>query len=147
MRKEKEPDRHSVSALGGWTWTDPVPDEGDSGVVRRFHALHTVPIGQLTPADLRFLIGQNECLLHLVPKAMAMLQTDPWIETEFYPGDLLSALLRINHPAGYWSVGNPNFSDLVSLARKAVANSPNGAARKDLRLLQELCEMGEQHGM
>ena len=58
------------------------------GIVRLFgasHALHTVPIGQLTPADLRFLIGQNECLLHLVPKAMLLLQTDPWMETEFDP--------------------------------------------------------------
>ena len=146
MRKEKEPDRYSVSALGGWTWTDPVPDEGDSGVVRRFHALHTVPIGLLTPADLRFLIGQNECLRHLVPKAFALLETDPWIESEFYPGDLLNALLRINHPAGYWSLDNPYLPGFAELARKALATAPNGVARKDLRLLEEVIHLGGQHG-
>ncbi len=100
MRKEKEPDRHSISALDGWTWTHPVPNADDSGVVQRYHALHRIPIGQLSAADLRFLIGQNECLRHLVPKALALLEADPWMETEHYPGDLLNALLPSHHPAG-----------------------------------------------
>jgi hypothetical protein len=146
MRKEKEPDRHSISALGGWTWTQPVPDADDSEVVRRYYALHQTPIGQLSFADLRFLIGQNECLRHLVPKALVLLDSDPWMETEFYPGDLLSALLRINHPAGYWSVDNPYLPGFVELARKALATAPNGVARKDLRLLEEISQLGGQHG-
>lgn len=146
MHKEKEPDRHSISALGGWTWTQPVPDAADSAVVRRYYALHHIPIGQLSAADLRFLIGQNECLRHLVPKALALLASDPWMETEFYPGDLLNALLRINHPAGYWSAGNPHLPGFAELARKALATAPNGVARKDLRLLEELSDMGDRHG-
>lgn len=146
MRKEKEPERCSISELGGWTWTEPVPDDEDSAVVRRFHALHRVPIGQLSHADLRFLIGQNECLRYLVPKALALLESDPWMETEFYPGDLLNALLRINHPAGYWSVGNPHLPGFAELARKALATAPNGAARKDLRMLEEISHLGDRDG-
>ncbi|MEZ4789375.1 MAG: contact-dependent growth inhibition system immunity protein [Flavobacteriales bacterium] len=145
VRKEKDPDRYSISQLGGWSWTQPIPNEHDSGVVRRFHALHRIPIGQLSAADLRFLVGQNECLLHLVPKALALLETDPWMETEFYPGDLLSALLRINHPAGYWSVDNPYLPGFAELAQKALAIAPTGVARKDLRLLEEISHLGGQH--
>jgi len=146
MHKEKEPDRHSISALGGCTWTRPVPDAEDSEVVRLYYALHHIPIGQLSAADLLFLIGQNECLRHLVPKALALLASDPWMETGFYPGDLLNALLRINHPAGYWSAGNPHLPRFAELARKALATAPNGVARKDLRLLEELSDMGDRDG-
>jgi hypothetical protein len=140
MHKEKDPDRHSISALGGWTWTQPVPDADDSGVIRRFYALHRVPIGQLSHADLRFLIGQNECLRFLVPKALELLESDPWMETEFYPGDLLNALLRINHPPAYWNAANPLLPGFARLARKALATAPNGVSRKDLRLLETLSE-------
>jgi hypothetical protein len=136
MRKEKEPDRHSISALGGWTWTQPVPDADDSEVVRRSYALHRIPIGQLSAADLRFLIGQNECLRHLVPKALALLETDPWMETEFYPGDLLSVLVRIDHPADFWSAYEPLRVRLAGIARRALDDPPQGVERALLRLVQ-----------
>lgn len=136
MRKEKEPDRHSISALGGWTWTQPVPDADDSEVVQRYYALHRIPIGQLSPADLRFLIGQNECLRHLVPKALALLETDPWMETEFYPGDLLSAVVRIDHPADFWNLHEPLRLRLAEVARRALEDPPQGVERALFRLVQ-----------
>lgn len=136
MRKEKEPDRHSISALGGWTWTQPVPDADDSEVVRRYYALHRIPIGQLSAADLRFLIGQNECLRHLVPKALTLLETDPWMETEFYPGDLLSVLVRIDPPADFWNLHEPLRLRLAEVARRAQDDPPQGVERALLRLVQ-----------
>lgn len=135
MRKEKEPDRHSISALGGWTWTRPVPGADDSEVVQRFYALHRIPIGQLSAADLRFLIGQDECLRHLVPKALALLESDPWMETEFYPGDLLSAVARIGHPTDFWSAYEPLRVRLTGIARRALDAPPQGTERGLLRVL------------
>lgn len=138
VRKEKDPDRYSISHHGGWSWSHPIPNEHDSSVVRRFYTLHAIPIGDLSPADIRFLIGQNACLAFLVPKALDLLEPDPWLEAEYHPGDLLSALLRINHPLDYWSSGNKDFPRLCSLAKTALVNPPNGTARKDLRALEAL---------
>ena len=136
MHKEKEPDRYSISELGGWTWSDPIPTADDSGVVRRFHALHRVPVGRLGPADLRFLIGQNECLDHLVPKAISLLEADPWKETEYFPGDLLLALLQINAPQDHWRQRNAPRERMAAVVRRALDQAPEGTSRRDLRLLQ-----------
>lgn len=138
MRKTKEAARYSISQLGGWTWTQPIPDEGDSSVVKRFYALRNTPIGTLSPADLRFLIGQHECLEFLVPMALGLLANDPWLEAEGYPGDLLSALLRIQHPPQYWSKGNKELPRFSSIAREALRSTPNGISRKDIRLLESV---------
>lgn len=143
MRKTKEAARYSISQLGGWTWTQPVPDEGDSSIIRRFYALRNTPIGTLSRADLRFLIGQHECLEFLVPMALGLLANDPWLEAEYYPGDLLSALLRIEHPPQYWSKGNKELSRFSSIARAAIRSVPNGTSRKDIRLLESVASSFE----
>ncbi|MBL7945432.1 MAG: hypothetical protein JNN32_05165 [Flavobacteriales bacterium] len=143
MRKTKEAARCSISQLGGWTWTQPVPDEVDSSVIKRFYALRNTPIGTLSPADLRFLIGQHECLEFLVPMALGLLANDPWLEAEYYPGDLLISLLRIEHPPRYWSKGNKDLSRFSSIAKAAIRSVPNGTSRKDIRLLESVASSFE----
>ncbi len=136
--KAKDPDSQSISQLGGWIWEDEVPREGEGGVTYRFYQLHRKPIGLLSRADLRFLIGQNACLEHLVPKALSALQVDPWLEAEYEPGDLLSVVLRINHPKDYWRTDSPLKQRLVLVAREALKDPPSGISRADLRSLSAL---------
>ena len=72
----------------------------DSYLVRRTHELRRVPLGEFTAEDLRIMIGQQIGLPYLVPRALDVLQVNPLAEGDFYPGDLLQAVLRID--VDYW---------------------------------------------
>ncbi|MDR7219973.1 contact-dependent growth inhibition system immunity protein [Aminobacter aminovorans] len=52
--------------------------------------------------QIRLLIGQEIGLEYLVPKALAILTEDPMIGVTHYPGDLLSACLRVNKD--FWAL-------------------------------------------
>ena len=46
------------------------------------------------------MIGQQIALKHLVPLALDVLETNPLVEGDYYPGDLMSNVLTVD-PA-YW---------------------------------------------
>ncbi|MGW0522526.1 contact-dependent growth inhibition system immunity protein [Crossiella sp. NPDC003009] len=77
-------------------WGPPPPEA--TQLIARCHQLRRVPLDQLTPADLRLLIGQRIGLPHLMPLALARLRAEPLLEADFYPGDLLCAVLGAGHP-------------------------------------------------
>ncbi|WP_433827519.1 contact-dependent growth inhibition system immunity protein [Actinoplanes sp. CA-015351] len=66
------------------------------------HALRSRPIGELGTESLRLLISRQVGLAVLVPEALGVLEADPLAEGDFYPGDLLTAVLRV--PAEHWAV-------------------------------------------
>lgn len=51
-------------------------------------------MGQLSPGDLRVLIGQQEGLRWLLPIALRVLIADPLVEGSYYEGDLLTLVAR-----------------------------------------------------
>ena len=92
----------TLTEIEGNDWGDP---NFDSHLVATVHNLRHKPIGEFTVEDLRTTIGQSVGLPHLVQLAIANLGSDPLIEGDLYPGDLLSCVLRIadsfwnTHPA------------------------------------------------
>jgi CDI immunity proteins len=92
-------------------------------LIRRCHALRKKPIEEFTIEDLRTLLGQNIGLKHLMPIALAVLDREPLAEGDFYPGDLLSAILRpANWPAlESWST---RLNDVCNAARAALPANP-----------------------
>ena len=72
----------------------------DSHLVRRTHELRRMPIEDFTVEDLRIMVGQQIALPHLVPQAVAVLEGNPLAQGDFYPGDLLQAVLRVD--PSYW---------------------------------------------
>lgn len=79
-------------------WGDP---DYDSGLVHRCHRLRRVKLREFDEADLRVMIGQRIGLPYLVPLALDNLEQHPLVEAEFYPGDLLTSLLKLDD--AYWS--------------------------------------------
>jgi hypothetical protein len=75
-------------------WEPPPP--GATRLVRRCHELRSVPIQRLSVEDLRLLIGQAIALPVLVPFALKVLRSDPLVAGDFYAGDLLATVLRID---------------------------------------------------
>jgi hypothetical protein len=71
-----------------------VPPAYDSALVTRCTALRRKPIGEFGVADLRIMIGQQIGLRWLLPLAVEALERNPMAEGDYYPGDLLCAVLR-----------------------------------------------------
>lgn len=92
----------SLQEIEGDDWGD--PPAGATRLVRTVHQLRRTPLGELDAEDLRLLISQKIGLDVLVPRTLTLLERNPLLEGDFYPGDVLAATLRI--PSSYWSA-NP----------------------------------------
>jgi len=68
----------------------------DSHLVQTCHRLRKMPVNQLTVENLRMLIGQNIGLDYIAPFALEILFENPFAQGDFYDGDLLINILRIN---------------------------------------------------
>ena len=76
----------------------------DSGVasslVATCHKLRRKPIGEFSTEELRMMIGQSIGLRWLVPLALEVIKEHPLAEGDFYPGDLLNSVLRVE--SDFW---------------------------------------------
>jgi hypothetical protein len=82
----------TLDELEGHAWD---PPGFSSHVVTESHRLRVVPLEQFTVEDMRLLIGQRIGLPFLVPMALELLEGNPWVSGDFFPGDLLSSVLRV----------------------------------------------------
>jgi hypothetical protein len=79
-------------------WPDKI--EFDSYLVRTATALRKKPLNTFTIEDLRIMIGQNFSLDYLIPLAIEKLDEDLFARGDFYEGDLLQNVLKIE--TGFW---------------------------------------------
>jgi hypothetical protein len=81
-----------------------------SALAKTCIALYEKPLKDFTVENLRVMIGQNIGLEYLIPLAVELLEKNPFVEGDFYPGDLLSAVMQVEpgfwrtHQDLYWSV-------------------------------------------
>jgi hypothetical protein len=95
-----EPDKsRSLEEIEDDRWGDPPADA--TRLISTAYALHKRPIGALDVEGLRLLISQQIGLDALVPLALDQVERDPLAAGDFYPGDLLDALMR-RVPESYW---------------------------------------------
>jgi hypothetical protein len=98
----------SLEEIEGDRW-GPAP-EASSRTVATVHQLRRRPIGALVIEDLRLLVSQKVGLDTVVPLALERLRENPLAEGDYYPGDLLAAVLGLpeehwrDHPAGVTAV-------------------------------------------
>lgn len=96
MKKKsvKLPDlNQTLTELEGSDWAEPT---FDSHLISTCHSLRRKPLKYFSVEDLRMMIGQNLSLAILVPIALDLLQEDPLTEGDYFPGDLLLNLMRID---------------------------------------------------
>lgn len=91
------------------------PPEGVSALIHRAYALRTIPLAHLRVDDLRLLISQDVARQTLIPVALGMLRHRPLLEGDYYPGDLLMAVMRA--PDSYWA----EHPDQRALLREALS--------------------------
>jgi hypothetical protein len=69
-------------------------------LVRRCEELLQMPLNEYSIEDIRLMIGQQLGLQYLIPLAVEKLQEDLFSEGDFFPGDLLSNVLKVD--PGFW---------------------------------------------
>lgn len=76
------------------------PSDDATPLTIKCHALRKKRLSDLTVEDLRLMIGQHISLEYLVPVALDTLEENPLAEGDFYEGDLLLNVLKIE--SSYW---------------------------------------------
>jgi len=112
----REPLKYTLTQLEEQDWG---PPSFDSSLVQSVHRLRNVRLGDLTAGDVRLLIGQKISLPFLVPLALDILDSNPFIEGSYYPGDLLAALLET--PQDYWTKYPDVLARTAVIAQKSLA--------------------------
>jgi CDI immunity proteins len=102
----------SLEEIEGNAWGDAPADA--TKLIATVHELRRKPIGSLDVEELRVLLGQREGVRVLVPQALDILERDPLAEGDYYPGDLLNAVLN-RVPADYWAAHPSESSRLRAL--------------------------------
>jgi CDI immunity proteins len=69
-------------------------------LIKRCHELRTKPLIDFTVEDVRIMIEQRVALDRLVPLALRRLDPEPLAQGDFYPGDLLASVLRVD--TAFW---------------------------------------------
>lgn len=107
--------RRTLEQLEGENWGDPgLPPKS---FVDRCLALRRKPIDRFSVEDLRLMIGQDIGTKHLMPYALDALETNPFAEGDFYPGDLLASALGQTE---FWR-SNPDLARrMVTVARRGL---------------------------
>jgi hypothetical protein len=108
------------------------PTDSVTPLVARVMALRAKPLNELTPADLRTLIAQQEGLEQVVPLAIDALTDDVLISADLYQGDLLSAILRV--PQDFW-LSHPDLRNRAELLRESAEEIVAGI-NEDLRVFR-----------
>jgi hypothetical protein len=90
------------------------------------YELRRKPVALLTPEDLRLLIAQQIGVDVVMPYALALLENDHLVEGDFYPGDLLAAVMIL--PPEYWATHPREAAALRKIA---------GAAKEGDSVIQE----------
>lgn len=78
----------------------PESDYG-SHLMKRCHQLRKIPLSEFTVEDLRIMIGQKISLSSLLPVALEVLQNNPFAEGDYFKGDLLVSVLKIDNEFWY----------------------------------------------
>nr|WP_254640039.1 contact-dependent growth inhibition system immunity protein [Chitinophaga sp. GbtcB8] len=72
----------------------PVPKENETFLIKKVYLTRQKRLAEYTIEDLRLMIGQKQGLDYLVPLALNHLEEDPFVEGDFYEGDLLVNVLK-----------------------------------------------------
>ncbi|MFD9705212.1 contact-dependent growth inhibition system immunity protein [Lentzea sp. NPDC059081] len=109
------------------------PDSSSTQLYRDLCALRDLPVGQLTPTSLHLLVTHQVGLDVTALLALEHVECDPLRSVALYPGDLLAALLRVDH--SFWS-DHPQLLARMSALLDRLRTLPEG----DWRLLVSAAE-------
>ncbi|MFD0763569.1 contact-dependent growth inhibition system immunity protein [Mucilaginibacter lutimaris] len=84
-------------------------------VVKRCTQLFGKPLNEYSIEDMRIMLGQQFGLDYLIPLVLEQLKIDILSEGDYYPGDLLTAILKVN--ITFWTKNNLLLKELIDLIK------------------------------
>lgn len=122
----------SLQELEGVDWGEPATAE--TPMIGRVLSLRRKRLKDLTNGEVRLAVGQKVGLPIILEVAIARLRADPLLEADYYPGDLLAALVQIDEDA--WGSRTALRAELADLFRQAMDRSTDAgdAFREGLEL-------------
>ena len=124
MSNAKQIDRSkTLQELEGADWGD--PETAETGMIGRVLALRRKPLEDLSDGEVRLAIAQKVGFPLVLEMAMERLRPNPLLEADFYPGDVLAALVRLDEQD--WEDRKDLREALAELFRRAMAQSSEEA--------------------
>jgi len=87
------------------------PMEAPTNMVKRCLELCRTPLSEFTVEDIRLMIAQGFSLEYLVPLASEHLIENIFAEGDYYPGDLLANVLKIDQE--FWRNNRPAWKEIA----------------------------------
>ena len=103
---------NSLEEITGTVWGNP---NYDSSLIIRCHQLRKKKLKTFTVEDFRIMIGQEIDIDILIPIALKILSNNPLAEGDYYPGDLLNNVLRINKK--YWAKNTESLNHIKNILK------------------------------
>ncbi|HEY0067781.1 MAG TPA: contact-dependent growth inhibition system immunity protein [Flavisolibacter sp.] len=128
----------SLEELENDYWKD---IEFPSTLVERCHAYRKIPVKDLSTEQLRLLTGQKIGLRFLIPQSIAILKDNILAEGDFYPGDLLNAMLDLNDEE--WSQNKAGKDEFLKLVKSKIPEIEESGDKRLTRKAKELIASGQ----
>lgn len=128
MQDKQTHDDLSLEEIEGDRWGAPPADA--TSLVRTAHRLRRTPLRDLDAEDLRLLLAQQLGLDILIPRTLTLLEQDPLLEGDYYPGDVLVALLKV--PSSYWSAKPAQLARVKQVIASLVDNPDAADLKPDM---------------
>lgn len=127
------PDK-TLEQLENEIWED---TDHPSSLVATIHRLRKKPLKDFSTGDMRIMIGQQFSLDYIMPLAIQQLRKNILAEGDFYPGDLLKAVLDVNQSfwlnhKQYWEI----IKKMVESNRKLL--NPDRQIRKSIERFEDI---------
>lgn len=95
----------------------------NSHLVTECHRLRRVPLQDFSAGNMRIMIGQQIGLPYLLPLAIECLRDDPLLNADFYCGDLLVSILKVEPQ--FWSAHAEYYPLVQNIASQAILLLPS----------------------
>jgi hypothetical protein len=95
-------------------------ENDQTAVGERIKKLVELPLESMSAGDLRFCLDHSYRGYEVLPKALEILEGNPLIETEYYDGDLLIALLRFSKKNHIGVEEQNRVWDILSFAKASI---------------------------
>ena len=146
MKKAPRPDLRPAAAKTVDELEGYAPPAGSAPEPIR--AARRVPVGRLTARDALTLLDHGQGARYVLPRALELLEADPWLSAHYDDGDLLVTVLELGPEQ--WPAGEEWRERLAALARAALAAATerfdferHAEAERRVRLATERLEAGK----
>ncbi|HEX7261307.1 MAG TPA: contact-dependent growth inhibition system immunity protein [Luteolibacter sp.] len=109
----------------------------EAGFIQKIHAIRNKCLRDFTADEIRVCLAQDIGTSYLLPKALDLLEHNPWIEAEHYEGDLLNVCIDVEGEC--WNIlktARSRMLKILGAANDLIKEGLFTAGRQEIRDLE-----------